>query len=76
MILLDVNLADRSGFELCKELRAHTQVPIIFISARTGDDDQVIGLNIGGDDYIQKPYSLSVLSAKVKAVLKRYGAAE
>ena len=76
VILLDVNLADSSGFELCKELRAQTQVPIIFISARTGDDDQVIGLNIGGDDYIQKPYSLSVLSAKVKAVLKRYGAAE
>lgn len=73
LILLDINLGNSSGFALCKELRAVTQIPILFISARTSDDDQVIGLNIGGDDYIQKPYSLSVLLAKVKAVLKRYG---
>lgn len=73
LILLDVNLGSSSGFALCQELRQTTQIPILFISARTGDDDQVIGLNIGGDDYIQKPYSLSVLLAKVKAVLKRYG---
>ena len=73
LILLDINLGNSSGFALCKELRTITQVPIIFISARTSDDDQVVALNIGGDDYIQKPYSLSVLSAKVKAVLKRYG---
>lgn len=73
VILLDINLKQDNGFQLCKELRTITQVPILFISARTSDDDQVIGLNIGGDDYIQKPYSLSVLLAKVKAVLKRYG---
>lgn len=73
VILLDINLGDSSGFTLCKELRSHTQVPILFVSARTSDDDQIVGLNIGGDDYIQKPYSLSVLLAKVKAVLKRYG---
>ncbi len=48
-------------------------MPILFISARTSDDDQIAALNIGGDDYIQKPYSLGVLLAKVKAVLKRYG---
>ena len=47
-------------------------VPILFISARSSDDDMVIALNIGGDDYITKPYSLNVLHAKVKAVLKRY----
>ncbi len=73
LILLDINLADSSGFDLCRELRTQTQVPILFISARTSDDDQIIGLQLGGDDYIQKPYSLSVLLAKVKAVLKRYG---
>lgn len=73
LLLLDINLGDSSGFELCKELRRQTGIPILFISARTSDDDQVIALNIGGDDYIQKPYSLSVLLAKVKAVLKRYG---
>lgn len=73
ILLLDINLSDGSGFELCKELREQTDVPILFISARTSDDDQIIALNIGGDDYIQKPYSLSVLLAKVKVVLKRYG---
>ncbi len=73
LLLLDINLGNESGFELCKELREKTQVPILFISARSSDDDKIIALNIGGDDYIQKPYSLGVLLAKVKAVLKRYG---
>lgn len=73
LLLLDINLGDGSGFELCKELRENTEIPILFISARTSDDDKIIALSIGGDDYIQKPYSLGVLLAKVKAVLKRYG---
>ncbi len=73
LILLDINLRDGSGFELCKELRQYTDIPILFISARTSDDDKIVALGIGGDDYIQKPYSLGVLLAKVKAVLKRYG---
>lgn len=73
LILLDINLGDGSGFELCKQLRATTDIPILFISARTSDDDKIVALNIGGDDYVQKPYSLGVLLAKVKAVLKRYG---
>lgn len=73
LLLLDINLGNSSGFDLCKKLRKQTQIPILFISARTSDDDQIIALNIGGDDYIQKPYSLGVLLAKVKAVLKRYG---
>lgn len=76
MLLLDINLGDGSGFELCKELRETTDIPILFISARTSDDDKIIALSIGGDDYIQKPCSLSVLLAKVKAVLKRYGSRE
>ncbi|MCM1307862.1 MAG: response regulator transcription factor [Butyrivibrio sp.] len=73
LLLLDINLGNDSGFGLCRELRKKTSAPILFISARTSDDDQIIALNIGGDDYIQKPYSLGVLLAKVKAVLKRYG---
>lgn len=73
LLLLDINLGDSSGFELCKELREKTKIPILFISARSSDDDKIIALNIGGDDYIQKPYSLGVLLAKVKVVLKRYG---
>ncbi len=73
LMLLDINLGEGSGFELCRELREKTQIPILFLSARTSDDDKIAALNIGGDDYIQKPCSLSVLLAKIKAVLKRYG---
>ncbi len=75
LILLDINLDDGSGFDLCKKLRETTDIPIMFISARTSDDDKIVALNIGGDDYVQKPYSLGVLLAKVKAVLKRCGQA-
>lgn len=71
LILLDINLGDSSGFALCREIRETINVPILFISGRTSDDDMILALNIGGDDYIQKPYSLSVLLAKVNAVLKR-----
>lgn len=73
LLLLDINLGDGSGFDLCRQLREKTEIPILFISARTSEDDQIIAFHIGGDDYVQKPYSLSVLLAKVKAVLKRYG---
>lgn len=73
LLLLDINLGLTSGFDLCKKLRETLQIPILFISARSSDDDILIALNIGGDDYIHKPYTLSVLLAKVKAVLKRYG---
>jgi two-component system response regulator RegX3 len=72
LILLDINLGSSSGFDLCKHLRETIDVPILFISARASDDDVLLALNIGGDDYIQKPYSLAVLLAKVKATLKRY----
>lgn len=72
VILLDINLGDSSGFNLCKKLRETIDSPILFISARSSDDDMVVALNIGGDDYITKPYSLNVLFAKVKAVLNRY----
>ena len=72
LLLLDINLGDRSGFDLCKKIRESCDIPILFISARTSDDDVVIALNIGGDDYIKKPYTLNVLFAKTKAVLSRY----
>ena len=71
LILLDINLGDGTGFEVCKRLREETQIPILFISARQSDDDVLVALSIGGDDYIKKPYSLSVLLAKVKVNLKR-----
>ncbi len=72
LVLLDINLSDGSGFELCKKIRETLSIPILFISARNTDDDKIIALNIGGDDYIEKPYSLGVLLAKVKVVLKRF----
>jgi two-component system response regulator RegX3 len=71
-VLLDINLGDRSGFELCKKIRLEFDMPILFISARKSDDDILMALNIGGDDYISKPFSMSILLAKVKAVLNRY----
>lgn len=72
LVLLDINLGDRSGFELCKKIRLEFDMPILFISARKSDDDILMALNIGGDDYISKPFSMSILLAKVKAVLNRY----
>ncbi len=72
LLLLDINLGQRSGFDLCKRVRENYDMPILFISARSSDDDVLIALNIGGDDYIQKPFTLSILLAKVKAILERY----
>lgn len=76
LVLLDINLSDGSGFELCKKIRQTMNIPILFISARNTDDDKIIALNIGGDDYIEKPYSLGVLLAKVKVVLKRFASVD
>lgn len=76
LILLDINLESDSGFNLCKKIRQDSDVPILFISARQSDDDVLIALNIGGDDYIKKPYVLSVLLAKVKVTLKRLAKSE
>ncbi len=72
LILLDVNLGDGCGYNLCKQLREETQMPIIFISCQTEEESILLGLNVGGDDFICKPYSLPILLAKVKAVLRRY----
>ena len=72
LLLLDINLGEKSGFELCKQIRGEHDMPILFISARTSDDDVLTALNIGGDDYIKKPYPLNILLAKVKAILSRY----
>ena len=71
LILLDINLGDGTGFEVCKKLREEMQLPILFISARQSDDDVLVALSCGGDDYVKKPYNLSVLLAKVKVNLKR-----
>lgn len=71
LLLLDINLGEGSGFEVCRKIREEYQLPILFISARQSDDDVLVALSIGGDDYIKKPYSLSVLLAKVRVNLKK-----
>jgi two-component system catabolic regulation response regulator CreB len=71
LVILDVGLPDTSGFELCKQLRANSAVPIIFVTARKDEIDRVVGLEIGGDDYVVKPFSPRELSARVKAILRR-----
>lgn len=77
LILLDINLPDETGFEVCVELRRRSKIPVIFASARTGENDKVRGLDIGGDDYLEKPYSLKELLARVNALMRRtYGGDE
>ena len=74
LILLDINLPDGTGFEVCKELRKMSKVPVIFASARTSEDDKIKGLDLGGDDYLEKPYSLKELLARINALIRRtYG---
>jgi DNA-binding response OmpR family regulator len=74
LVLLDLNLPHMSGFEMCRRLRAEAataRVPILMITARTDESDKVLGLNIGADDYITKPFSMRELMARVNAVLRR-----
>ncbi len=71
LLILDVNLPDMTGFELCQKIRQSSNIPIIIISARTSDTDRITGLDIGGDDYIPKPYSLKELLARINANLRR-----
>jgi two-component system catabolic regulation response regulator CreB len=71
LIILDIGLPDISGLELCKQIRADHEIPIIFLTARAEEVDRVVGLEIGGDDYVTKPFSPRELSARVKAILRR-----
>lgn len=71
LILLDIMLPGMDGFKICEEIRKTTLVPLIFVSCKNSDHDKVFGLSIGADDYIEKPFSLSVLLAKVRAHLRR-----
>lgn len=72
LIILDIMLPDMSGFDICREIRAKKEVPILLVSARKEDIDKVRGLGLGADDYITKPFSPSELVARVKAHLARY----
>ena len=74
LILLDINLPDGTGFEVCSELRKASSVPVIFASARTSENDRINGFDTGGDDYLPKPYSMKELLSRVNALMRRaYG---
>ncbi|MDX5372716.1 MAG: two-component system response regulator CreB [Pseudomonadaceae bacterium] len=71
LLILDVGLPDISGFEACKRLRRFSEVPVLFLTARDAEIDRVVGLEIGADDYVVKPFSPREVAARVKAILKR-----
>ena len=73
LVILDVMLPGMDGLELCRKVRATSKVPILFLSARSDEIDRVLGLELGGDDYLTKPFSPRELVARVKAVLRRAG---
>lgn len=71
LIILDIGLPDISGFETCKQLRRFTEVPVLFLSARDAEIDRVVGLEIGADDYVVKPFQFEELDARLNALLRR-----
>lgn len=71
LVILDVGLPDISGFEVCKQIRLFSQVPIIFLTARGEEIDRVVGLEIGADDYVVKPFSMREIVARVKVNIRR-----
>lgn len=71
LVVLDVGLPDLNGFEVCRELRKFSQIPVIFLTARSSEVDRVVGLELGADDYVTKPFSPRELSARVRANIRR-----
>jgi two-component system, OmpR family, response regulator RegX3 len=75
LVLLDVMLPDGSGYDVCRELRSQSRVPIIMLTARGEETDRIVGLELGADDYIVKPFSSREVAARIRAVLRRAGEA-
>ncbi|XQU73932.1 Response regulator [Cupriavidus sp. H18C2] len=71
LVILDVGLPDISGFEVCRTLRTFSDVPVIFLTARHEEIDRIVGLEIGADDYVVKPFSPRELAARVRVILRR-----
>jgi two-component system catabolic regulation response regulator CreB len=74
LVILDVGLPDISGLEVCRRLRQFSDVPVIFLTARSDEIDRIVGLEIGADDYVTKPFSPRELVARVRVILRRAGA--
>jgi two-component system catabolic regulation response regulator CreB len=70
LVLLDIGLPDMSGFDVCKKIRQQSDIPIIFLTSRTDDIDQILGLELGADDYVTKPFSPRVLTARIRSRLR------
>ncbi|GHT96391.1 DNA-binding response regulator [Betaproteobacteria bacterium] len=73
LVILDVGLPDINGFEVCRQLRRHSDVPVIFLTARAEEVDRIVGLELGADDYVAKPFSPRELASRVRAILRRAG---
>lgn len=71
LIILDVRLPGMSGFDLCRELRRTSALPVLFLTARDSETDKVVGLELGGDDYLTKPFGIQELKARLRALLRR-----
>lgn len=76
LVLLDLMLPGLAGTEVCRQIRTHSTVPIIMLTAKDGEVDKVVGLELGADDYVTKPFSSRELLARVRAVLRRHGEVE
>ena len=72
LAILDVMLPKADGFQVCETIRAHSDIPVIFLTARTAEEDQLRGFQAKADDYVTKPFSLKILSARVESLLARY----
>ncbi|MFC7336717.1 two-component system response regulator CreB [Haloferula chungangensis] len=70
-VILDIGLPDITGLEVCKQLRENSSVPILFLTARDGEVDRILGLELGGDDYVTKPFSPREIVARVRAIMRR-----
>ncbi|MCB0980057.1 MAG: response regulator transcription factor [Ilumatobacteraceae bacterium] len=71
LVILDIGLPDVDGFEVCRRIRARSAVPVLFLTARDGEIDRILGLELGADDYVTKPFSPREVVARVKAILRR-----
>lgn len=71
LVVLDVGLPDMSGFDVCRALRRHSDIPVLFLTARSDEIDRIVGLELGGDDYVAKPFSPREVVSRIRAILRR-----
>jgi len=71
LVILDIGLPDMTGLDLCREIRRFSQIPVLFLTARSSEVDQVLGLELGADDYVTKPFSPRAIVARIRAILRR-----